>query len=182
MNSESDKNRETISGSISAESYLPFVRYAAKRFIGRGTPYDELVQCGSLGLWKAWLKFDPKRKVPFASFAFPFIEGEIRRAVRKNQDAARTVPDALIEKDSSIDTENGSIGTENRIVQKLQLRESLAALSEKERAVINLRYFRGLTQIKTSEVLCVSQSQISKLENKGLAKLKDMLGKTERFE
>lgn len=63
---------------------LPLVRAVARRFSGRGAEPEELVQAGSIGLIIAAKSFDKTRGVSFASYAFRFIEGEIRRFIREN--------------------------------------------------------------------------------------------------
>jgi RNA polymerase sigma-B factor len=54
----------------------------ARRYIGRGEPYDDLVQVAWIGLIKAVERFDPRRGTEFASFAMPTILGELRRHFR----------------------------------------------------------------------------------------------------
>lgn len=54
----------------------------ARRYIGRGEPYDDLVQVAWIGLIKAVERFDPSRGTEFASFAVPTILGELRRHFR----------------------------------------------------------------------------------------------------
>ena len=51
----------------------------------------------------------------------------------------------------------------------------LNQLPEKERMTILLRYFKGLTQERTARVLGVSQVQISRLERRGLERLRKSL-------
>ncbi len=63
------------------ESQLPLVHHLAQRFRGRGEPYDDLVQVGTIGLLNAVDRFDPERG-SFAGFAVPTILGEIRRHFR----------------------------------------------------------------------------------------------------
>ena len=63
---------------------LPLVSAVARRFSGRGAEPEELVQAGSIGLIIAAKSFDKTRGVSFASYAFRFIEGEIRRFIREN--------------------------------------------------------------------------------------------------
>ena len=48
-------------------------------------------------------------------------------------------------------------------------------LPEKERMTILLRYFKGLTQERTARVLGVSQVQVSRLERRGLERLRKSL-------
>ena len=51
-------------------------------------------------------------------------------------------------------------------------REAVDALPEKERMTILLRFFRGFTQEQTARVLKVSQVQVSRLERRGLERLR----------
>lgn len=53
-----------------------------KRFEGRGTDREELVQIGAIGLIKAIDKFDPSLPYSFSTYAVPLIIGEIRRFLR----------------------------------------------------------------------------------------------------
>lgn len=86
----------------------------------------------------------------------------------------------------SIQTENedglsleGTLGTdapEEEMVERIALREAIDRLPEKERMTILLRYFKGLTQQQTARILGVSQVQISRLEQKGLSRLRESLG------
>ena len=63
------------------EAQLPLVHHLAQRFRGRGEPYDDLVQVGTIGLLNAVDRFDPERG-SFTGFAVPTILGEIRRHFR----------------------------------------------------------------------------------------------------
>jgi RNA polymerase sigma-B factor len=63
------------------EEELPLVHHLAQRFRGRGEPYDDLLQVGTIGLLNAIDRFDPARG-NFTSFAVPTILGEIRRHFR----------------------------------------------------------------------------------------------------
>lgn len=65
--------------------YSALVGAVAKRFLDRGVEYDELFQAGYVGLLLARKGFDISRGVPFAAYAFPFIEGEIRNFIRNNR-------------------------------------------------------------------------------------------------
>ena len=65
--------------------------------------------------------------------------------------------------------------TEEKLVEKIALRQAVERLAERERMVIQLRYFHGLTQERVSRVLAVSQVQVSRIEKKALAKLRELL-------
>ncbi len=69
----------------------------------------------------------------------------------------------------------GDAGLEEDLVEKLALRQAIAALPDRERQVVELRYFRNLTQDRTAKVLGVSQVQISRIERKALALLRDLM-------
>ncbi len=70
----------------------------------------------------------------------------------------------------------GDEGMEEAVLEKLALREAVAALPEREKQVVALRYFRGLTQDKTAKILGVSQVQVSRIERKAVARLREALG------
>ena len=65
--------------------------------------------------------------------------------------------------------------SEERMVEKISLRQAIDKLPERESMVINLRYFHGLTQDRVSKILSVSQVQVSRIEKKALNSLKELL-------
>ena len=69
----------------------------------------------------------------------------------------------------------GTDSPEEGMVEKIALREAIDSLPERERITILLRFFRGMTQEQTARILKVSQVQVSRLERKGLAKLREVL-------
>lgn len=70
----------------------------------------------------------------------------------------------------------GDEGMEEELLEKLALREAVRTLPERERQVVALRYFRGLTQEKSARILGVSQVQVSRIERKAMAQLRELLG------
>lgn len=64
---------------------------------------------------------------------------------------------------------------EESLVEHMALRETIAALPEKEKSVIALRYYRCLTQESTAHILGVSQVQVSRLEKRAVTHLREML-------
>ena len=66
------------------EWYLPMAIHLARRFAGRGEPLADLTQVAAIGLIKAVDRYDPARGVPFASYAYPTILGELKRHFRDN--------------------------------------------------------------------------------------------------
>ena len=69
----------------------------------------------------------------------------------------------------------GTEGMEEGIVERLALRTAVDELPERERAVVLLRYFRGMTQDRASKVLGVSQVQVSRIERRALERLRRKL-------
>ena len=69
----------------------------------------------------------------------------------------------------------GDYGAEERMVEQVALRAAVEQLPEKERQVIALRYFHGMTQQSCAKVLGVSQVQISRLERRAMEQLRKKL-------
>ena len=69
----------------------------------------------------------------------------------------------------------GDYGQEERLVERLALDEAIGRLPERERMVIALRFFHGLTQDRASRVLGISQVQVSRVERRALEKLREYL-------
>lgn len=65
--------------------------------------------------------------------------------------------------------------TEESLVEKISLRQAISRLPERERTVIQLRYYHGLTQERVAKVMSVSQVQISRIEKKALANLRQLM-------
>ena len=93
-------------------------------------------------------------------------------------DLATDTPESLQQETADGLTLEGMLGTEapeEGLVERIALREAIDQLPEKERMTILLRYFKGLTQDQTARVLGVSQVQISRLERRGLGRLRESL-------
>ena len=69
----------------------------------------------------------------------------------------------------------GDYGQEERLVERVALREAIRSLPEQEQRVIALRFFRGMTQEAAARVLGVSQVQISRLERRAVESLRGTL-------
>ena len=65
--------------------------------------------------------------------------------------------------------------SEEKLVEKISLRQAISKLSEREAMVIRLRYFHGLTQERIAKVLSVSQVQVSRIEKKAIGNLRQLL-------
>jgi len=65
--------------------------------------------------------------------------------------------------------------SEERMVEKIALRQAIEALPEREKTVVKLRYFHGLTQQRVAKVMSVSQVQVSRIEKKALELLRKLM-------
>ncbi|MBR4800212.1 MAG: SigB/SigF/SigG family RNA polymerase sigma factor [Clostridia bacterium] len=59
--------------------------------------------------------------------------------------------------------------------EKIALYEALKLVPERELAVLKLRYFDGKTQVEISDMIGISQAQVSRLEKSAICKLKESL-------
>ncbi len=74
---------------------------------------------------------------------------------------------------SEIDLPSKSL--EDEIGNRLILDEAFGILTDKEKKIMAYRYYKGLTQSKTAEILNLTQVQVSRIEKKALEKLKGFL-------
>lgn len=64
---------------------------------------------------------------------------------------------------------------EEQMVEQMALRTAIGYLPDRERQVLMLRYFRGMTQTNVARVMGVSQVQVSRLERKAVERLRNLL-------
>lgn len=213
---------------------LPLAEHIARRFRGRGEPYDDLVQVARVGLVNAVDRFDVARGTDFVSFAVPTIMGEVRHHFRDTGWAMRVprrlkdlhveiskvvetlsqrlgrapsareiaaeldtdtaeVAEALIAGSAyqtvSMDTPLRGDGDDVPLADTLgeddesldtaegyaTIEPALARLPERERTIVVLRFFGGLTQSQIADRLSISQMHVSRLLSRTLAELRDEL-------
>ena len=61
---------------------------------------------------------------------------------------------------------------DERWLEELALRDALAALGEREKHILSLRYYDGKTQVEVANAIGISQAQVSRLEKGALNRLK----------
>ena len=71
-------------------SNIRFVVYVAKKYVGRGVCFDDLVQIGCLGLMEAFDKFKIEKKCRFITLAYYYIKLNIVHAIEKQSQVIRT--------------------------------------------------------------------------------------------
>jgi RNA polymerase sigma-B factor len=210
---------------------LPLADHIARRYGGRGEPFDDLVQAARLGLVNAVNRFDVDNGADFVSFAVPTMMGEVRRHFRDHAWAVkvprrvkelqpqliraraelsqrlRRAPtaseiadhlgvgrDLVVEatiggsnystKSTDIEVGPGDHHTTfghtlgdvdtnlDKVLDVETVRPLMAALPERQRTVLTLRFFDNLTQTQIAERVGCSQMHVSRLLAKALGTLR----------
>lgn len=176
------------------EHNLRLVVYIARRFENTGVNLEDLISIGTIGLIKAIGTYRTDKNIRLATYASRCIENEILMHIRKiSAQRAEVSLDEPINMDydgnelllSDIlgTDENVVTGKLDDAVDLLLLRQALGLLNAREREIIDLRYGlngrRELTQKEVAQKLGISQSYISRLEKRIMARLKkEMLRQT----
>ncbi len=175
------------------EHNMRLVVYIAKKFENTGSDMDDLISVGSIGLIKAINSFRSEKKIKLATYASRCIENEIlmylRRTVRQKAEVSFDEPlntdwegnELLLSDVLGVDAETvyGEIESDS---DRNTLRKALSRLSERDRKIISMRfglapYAEEMTQKDVADELGISQSYISRLEKKIIARLKKEISK-----
>lgn len=62
--------------------------------------------------------------------------------------------------------------TDEQWLEEISIREAMKKLNEREKHIVNLRFFSGKTQMEVAEEIGISQAQVSRLEKAALKQLK----------
>ena len=169
---------------------LRLVVYLAKKYENSGVPAEDLISIGTIGLIKAVDTFTPARSIKLATYASRCIGNEILMYLRKSSNRRQ---EASIDEPLNVDGDGNELllsdilGSDaNAVSQQLEqdaeravLRSAVAALSARERQIMELRF--GLTdgvertQKEAADALGISQSYISRLEKRIIRTLKARL-------
>ena len=167
---------------------LRLVVYIAKKFESTGIGIEDLISIGTIGLIKAVNTFVPSKKIKLATYASRCIENEILMFLRKTSPSRN---DISIDEPLNVDWDGNELllsdllGTDSDTVnreieqeaEKGLLLDCINALSDRERMIMEMRF--GLngrkeqTQKEVADCIGISQSYISRIENRILTRLKN---------
>ena len=174
------------------EHNLRLVVYIAKRFENTGINIEDLISIGTIGLIKAVNTFNSGKNIKLATYASRCIENEILMHLRKTSNLRSEVSF-----DEPLNTDwdgkelllSDVLGTDGDIVmrpieadaERQMLRTAVSRLSRREREIITMRFglhgHKELTQKEVADRLGISQSYISRLEKRIIARLRSEMAK-----
>ena len=168
------------------EHNLRLVVYIAKRYETNPIFMEDLISIGSIGLIKAVNTFKRDKNIKLVTYASRCIENEILMFLRKKN---RRKAEVSFDEPLNVDYDGNElllsdiIGTDDDLVTKefeknenrRELLKAMSTLKERERLILQMRYgidHEERTQKDIADRLGISQSYISRLEKRILAKLK----------
>ena len=172
------------------EHNLRLVVFIARRFENTGVNLEDLISIGTIGLIKAIGTYRTDRNIKLATYASRCIENEILMNIRKisNQKTEISLDEPInMDYDGNELLLSDILGTdEDMILRPLEddvdiclLRQAVKALPDREREIVMMRFGlegrQELTQKEVAQKMGISQSYISRLEKRIMAKLKKEL-------
>ena len=169
------------------EHNLRLVAHIIKKYYSSVRDQDDLISIGTIGLIKAINTYRSDKNIKLATYASRCIENEILMYLRKNANQK-----AEVSFDEPLNTDwdgnelllSDILGTDGDTVlrpieddvDRQLLTTAVSRLSEREREIITLRFGLGgreeKTQKEVADYLGISQSYISRLEKRIIARLK----------
>ena len=103
------------------------------------------------------------------------LSGETESAVAEALCVSQPTVSLTAGDDDEGQTDIPTESPDESITDLLALRQIMARLPHEDRALLELRYFRGLTQTKTAQALGMTQVQVSRREKKLLTQMREEL-------
>lgn len=180
-------NDDPSARQILIERNLRLVVYIARRFENTGVYIEDLISIGTIGLIKAINTFRPEKNIKLATYSSRCIENEILMYLRKN---AAQRSEVSFEEPLNTDWDGKELllsdvlGTECDVVMRpieedvdrKLLNDAVAHLAPREREIVRMRFglhgYKELTQKEVADRMGISQSYISRLEKRIIARLR----------
>ena len=175
---------------------LRLVVYIARKFENTGVGIEDLISIGTVGLIKAVNTFCPSKKIKLATYASRCIENEILMYLRK---CAGRKNEVSIDEPLNVDWDGNELllcdvlGSDSDEVsrdlesrdERSRLLELIEGLDAREKEIMTLRFglfgSKEYTQKQVADRLGISQSYISRLEKRIIARLKEELTAQEKL-
>jgi RNA polymerase sigma factor (sigma-70 family) len=153
-----------------------YIRSIARRFAGRGVPFDDLVQEGRLGLLRSLETYREDRGAKWLTYAWKFIGGAMKAAVRR----AAKAPSRPSYEDGVADSisHDGGQTVEDLLQCRRDvesLRAAMKSLSERDRRLIALRFEDGLRWSQVAEALGIATATVQWRYGNILRRLKEVV-------
>jgi RNA polymerase sporulation-specific sigma factor len=183
------------SGEVSArnvliEHNLRLVVFLAKKYDNTTYDLEDLVSIGTIGLIKGVTTYKLDKNIKLATYASRCIDNEILMFLRKNK---KKKIEVSFEDSINLDGEGNELhledvlGTEDNIVEKEYedlvdkniLLSEISKLNDRDKEIIIMRYglmnSKEYTQREVADKLKISQSYITRIEKKVIARLKNLM-------
>lgn len=166
------------------ETNTRLAAHCAFSFHNTGISYDDLMGVAMIGLIKAADSFKLDKKIKFATYASRCMNNEILMLMRNNKKHQSVF---YLDEPTTNDGEGGQQQLKDKIrddsIEEFSeavieseiarnVREIISTLPLVEQKVLDMRFFKEMTQKEVSKVLKFSQSYITRLEQKALKSIR----------
>lgn len=157
------------------------IKLAAQKLnqeLGRQATVDEIAAATELEPEEIAMAIEANREVE--SIYRPMYQPEgkeiylIDQVIRGENGSLGYVPRASVASGKNGETDSGMDAEKEKVLNRVLLEQLLKKLEEKERRLIELRYFHDMTQTEVAKELGISQVQVSRLEKKILNRLRKL--------
>ena len=164
--------------------------YAQKKYYQHTFLFEieDVKQNAYIGVLKAYENYDIERNIAFFNYMDNMVVGECLRDFRDASLSRRKVNSSqfrLTSFDKEIQNNKGEapillagvVADSNDYIEEFEtkdhIKDMLSNLDERERKIIELRFFKQNTQVEIATMLNITQVQVSRLEKKSLIKLRN---------
>lgn len=166
------------------ESNLRFVLKVVYKYWRPGLPFMDMVAGGCQGLIKATKTFDPDKGFRFLTYTGNSIAQGVIGAIKDHKRYKHESLDELIYDDESETSEKDLLVSEDPQSDEVafynQVRDLLNHLDDRERTIIILRFWHGLTLEEVGLKIHVTKETVRKVESRALRKLRWVIDAKDR--